>query len=104
MMLVAPPEEVLAENGRHVRLGRKLGQGGEGAIYELADQPELVAKIFHTPLPPLKAGKIRAMVTLRSPALDRLTAWPIELLSLPTGEAIGLTMRNGRPKSSASSR
>ena len=84
---------MLAEDGRRVRLGRKLGQGGEGAIYELVDQPELVAKIFHhAAAAEQRAEKIRAMVAARSPALDRLTAWPIELLSLPTGEPIGLTM------------
>ena len=60
-MLIAAPEAVLAEDGRRVRLGRKLGQGGEGAIYEIVDQPELVAKIFHVPLSPSRAGKIRAM-------------------------------------------
>ena len=91
-MLIAAPEAVLAEDGRRVRLGRKLGQGGEGAIYEIVDQPELVAKIFHVPLSPSRAEKIRAMIAARSPALDRLTAWPIELLSLPTGEPVGLTM------------
>lgn len=92
MMLIAAPEEVLAADGRRVRVGRKLGQGGEGAIYGLADQPDLVAKIFHVPLSPNRVEKIRAMIAVRSPALDRLTAWPIELLSLPTGEAVGLTM------------
>jgi DNA-binding helix-hairpin-helix protein with protein kinase domain len=91
-MIIAPPAEVLAESGRRVRLGRKLGQGGEGSIYELTDQPDLVAKIFHAPLAPLRAEKIRAMVASRNPALDRLTAWPIELLSLPSGEPVGLTM------------
>ena len=75
-----------------MRLGRKLGQGGEGAIYELVDQPGLVAKIFHVPLTPLRAEKIRAMVACAARRSTALTAWPIELLSLPTGEPIGLTM------------
>ena len=92
MMLITAPEAVLAEDGRRVRLGRKLGQGGEGAIYEIVDQPELVAKIFHVPLSPSRAEKIRAMIATRSAALDRLTAWPIELLTLPSGEPVGLTM------------
>jgi DNA-binding helix-hairpin-helix protein with protein kinase domain len=91
-MIVTAPTEVLGESGRRVRLGRQLGQGGEGAIYELADQPELVAKIFHVPLAPLRAEKIRVMAASRTPALDRLTAWPIDLLSLPGGAPIGLTM------------
>src|ERR1700743_3014503 len=91
-MIVSPPEAVLAESGRPGRLGRRGGQGGEGGVCEVVEQPGLVAKTFHVPLSPVRAEKIRAMVAGRNPALDRLTAWPIELLSLPTGAPVGLLM------------
>jgi DNA-binding helix-hairpin-helix protein with protein kinase domain len=88
----APLQEVVEGTGKRVRLGRKLGQGGEGAVYELEGQPGMLAKIFHQPMPQSRAEKIRAMVLARTPALERLTAWPLELLSLPDGKPIGLKM------------
>jgi DNA-binding helix-hairpin-helix protein with protein kinase domain len=84
--------EVVEGTGKVVRLGRKLGQGGEGAVYELEGQPGVLAKIFHQPIPQSRAEKIRVMVSARTPALERLTAWPLELLSLPDGKPIGLKM------------
>jgi DNA-binding helix-hairpin-helix protein with protein kinase domain len=92
MSVGLPLQEVVEANGMRVRLGTKLGQGGEGAIHELEGRPGVVAKIFHQPLPQQRAEKIRAMVALRTPALEKLTAWPIELLSLPGGQPIGVKM------------
>lgn len=87
-----PVQEVVEADGTRVRLGARLGQGGDGAIYELEGQPDTVARIFHQPLPEQRAQKIRTMAALRRPALERLTAWPIGLLSLPGGQAIGVKM------------
>ncbi len=92
MSVVSPGQEVVEADGTWVRLGTRLGQGGEGAIYELEGRPGVVAKIFHQPLREARADKIRAMVALRTPALEGLTAWPIELLSLPGGQPIGVKM------------
>lgn len=84
--------EILEQDGRRGRLGPKIGQGGEGAVYELEGRPGLVAKIFHQPPTAARADKIHAMATARTTALDRLTAWPTGLLMAATGEPIGLTM------------
>src|SRR5258708_6387778 len=84
--------EILEQDGRRGRLGPKIGQGGEGAVYALEGRPGMVAKIFHQPLSAARAAKIRAMAAARTPALDRLTAWPTGLLMAPTGEPIGLAM------------
>ena len=92
MSAVLPLPEVVESDGTRVRLGTWLGQGGEGAIYELEGRPGVVAKIFHQPLPEQRAEKIRAMVASRTPALEKLTAWPLGLLSLPGGQPIGVKM------------
>ena len=84
--------DVVDASGRSVRLGKKLGQGGEGSVYEVLAEPAIVAKIYHRPPTPIRAEKIRAMVARRTEQIDKLTAWPIELLSLRSGEPIGLTM------------
>jgi DNA-binding helix-hairpin-helix protein with protein kinase domain len=88
----APPPVVVDAEGRVLRLGRKLGQGGEGAVFELEGEPGIAAKIHHQPLTPLRAEKIRVMAGMRTAQIDRLAAWPTNLLSLPSGVPIGLTM------------
>jgi len=84
--------EIFDDGGRPVRLAARLGQGGEGTVYEIEGRPGVVAKIFHQALPAARAEKVRAMVSVRTPSLDRLTAWPTGLLSARTGQAVGLTM------------
>lgn len=91
-MTVQRPYEVFDADGRHVRLGTRLGQGGEGAVYEVASNDNTVAKIYHHPLTAERAEKIRAMLAMKSDVIGALTAWPITLLSRRTGEAIGLVM------------
>jgi DNA-binding helix-hairpin-helix protein with protein kinase domain len=84
--------ELVAADGRTVRLGGRLGQGGEGTVFELEGEPLLVAKIYRGPLSPERVDKIGAMIRQRSASMDAVTAWPVELLALPTGEPIGLSM------------
>ncbi len=86
------PPVVVDGSGRMLRLGRKLGQGGEGAVFELEGEPTLAAKIHHQPLTPLRAEKIRVMAGMRTEKIDGLAAWPTNLLSLPSGIPIGLIM------------
>ena len=92
MTAAAPPPIVVDSDGRVLRLGRKLGQGGEGAVFELEGEPGIAAKIHHQPLTPLRAEKIRVMAGMRTDQIDKLAAWPTNLLSLPSGIPIGLTM------------
>lgn len=91
-MSVQRPQEVFDVYGRHIRLGARLGQGGEGAVYEIASNDNTVAKIYHNPLTSERAEKIRAMMAMRAEPMGTLTAWPITLLSRRTGEAVGLVM------------
>jgi DNA-binding helix-hairpin-helix protein with protein kinase domain len=92
MIAAAPPPIVIDGDGRVLRLGRKLGQGGEGVVFELEGEPGVAAKIHHRPLTRLHAEKIRVMAGMRTDQLGRLAAWPTNLLSLPSGVPVGLTM------------
>jgi DNA-binding helix-hairpin-helix protein with protein kinase domain len=63
-----------------VVLGRELARGGEGAIHEVANQPDELAKLYLKPPSPDHARKLHAMVGLQSTALRALAAWPSEVL------------------------
>lgn len=84
--------EVLDESKRPVRLGPVVGQGGEGAVYEITTQANAVAKVYHKPLSNDRAAKIAAMITMQSEALSKLAAWPQGLLLDRSGKPIGLVM------------
>jgi DNA-binding helix-hairpin-helix protein with protein kinase domain len=75
-----------------VRLGALLGQGGEGAVYELATDRNVAAKIFSQPLSTEKTEKIRVMVGMHNSRLEKLTAWPHGILTRRSGETVGLLM------------
>ena len=61
-------------SGRPVNLGQVIGQGGEGAVYEITTHPGLVAKIYHKPLEAERAAKIRAMASMSNDGLTKLTS------------------------------
>ena len=80
-------------SGQLIRLGKKLGAGGEGAVFELQGDPQLVAKIYHRPLSDDAAAKLRAMISLATPELTRFAALPMATLSqLRNGPVAGILM------------
>ena len=75
-----------------VSLGRELGRGGEGVVFEIPGEPDLVAKIYHAPPPQEKADKLLAMLQMATPKVLSLTAWPRDVLRGPDGRVQGLVM------------
>jgi two-component sensor histidine kinase len=67
-------------SGQPIRVGARLGAGGEGSVHEIDGRPDTVAKIYHKPFTSERAQKIVAMASLSSPALQRATAWPSGIL------------------------
>jgi DNA-binding helix-hairpin-helix protein with protein kinase domain len=66
--------------GRPLALGKELGSGGEGAVFEIVGDPARVAKIYHRPISPEKAEKLRAMARLASEDLTTFASWPLAVL------------------------
>jgi DNA-binding helix-hairpin-helix protein with protein kinase domain len=65
-------------------LGKQFGRGGEGAVFEVEGQPTLLAKVYHKrPLADEQVAKLSAMVSVWSPALETIAAWPKALLFDP---------------------
>jgi DNA-binding helix-hairpin-helix protein with protein kinase domain/Flp pilus assembly protein TadD len=81
-------QQLYNSEGKPVTLGRKLGQGGEGAVLEVSSQSDLVAKVYHNAAAPEKAAKLSAMVKLKTERLLTLSAWPIDTLHEKSGGAI----------------
>jgi DNA-binding helix-hairpin-helix protein with protein kinase domain len=79
--------------GRAISLGTQLGSGGEGAVFELANDKESVAKVYHKPISDLKADKLRCMAALHSPEVRQYAAWPASTLhDRPSGRVVGIIM------------
>lgn len=66
--------------GRQIQLGRKLGSGGEGGVYEVPGEPDVAAKIYHRPVAPRKAEKLVAMAGCATADLLKISAWPTDTL------------------------
>ncbi|HZS04935.1 MAG TPA: hypothetical protein VFD58_08885 [Blastocatellia bacterium] len=75
-------------------LGRRIGGGGEGKVYEIHGSDDLVAKIYHEPPPVEKAEKLVALARLGTERLFRLSAWPVDVLrDKPGGQVTGFVMK-----------
>jgi DNA-binding helix-hairpin-helix protein with protein kinase domain len=86
------PPEVIDGTGQTVRLGTVVGQGGEGAVWDIPARPDLVAKVYHQPLSVPRAQKIALMSNLASDELRKYTSWPASILRNKAGIAVGLLM------------
>src|SRR5262245_23231162 len=77
-----------------IRLGRRIGTGAEGEVYEIQDKSDLVAKIYHQPPPPEKAEKLVVLSRLGNERLFNLSAWPVDVLRDASGGAVvGFVMK-----------
>ncbi len=66
--------------GRPVELGKTLGRGGEGAVFEITGRPGFVAKVYHQPISADKALKLEGMARQAHPSLLEIAAWPVDIL------------------------
>ncbi len=79
--------------GNRLTLGRKLAEGGEGAIYEVEERPDLVAKLYLQKPDRDRVTKLRAMSSVSNADLLKIAAWPIATLTAKNGgETVGFTM------------
>lgn len=63
-----------------VVLGRELGRGGEGSVYEVPTLPHQVAKIYRKPADSKKQAKLSFMASSVNTRLLNYVAWPQETL------------------------
>ena len=69
-------------NGNRLVLGKKIGSGGEGDVFDIASSGrKLVAKIYHKPLAIEKQEKLRLMVRGCNAELKGISAWPADTIS-----------------------
>jgi DNA-binding helix-hairpin-helix protein with protein kinase domain len=77
-----------------IQLGRRIGAGAEGEVYEIHDKDDLVAKVYHEPPPPENAEKLVVLSRLGNERLFNLSAWPVTTLSdTPNGDVAGFVMK-----------
>lgn len=81
-------------SGQRVSLGKELGTGGEGVVYDAPMYgPDFVAKIYHHPLSPNRQTKLLAMVEGGNDSLRKIAAWPVDALyAAPRGSVCGFVM------------
>lgn len=91
-MSVQANQEMLDASGSVIRIGKLIGQGGEGAVYEVVAAANRVAKIYHNAISPNRARKIEVMALLYSDVIARVAAWPTGLLTTKARQPIGLLM------------
>lgn len=81
--------DMFDSSGRRVSLGKKVGTGGEGTVYEVpALGNDIVAKIYHKEVYPEKQAKLRSMVKAGDESLRKIAAWPKETLHMGAGGQI----------------
>lgn len=83
----------VTSKGAPTQIGRELGRGGEGSVFEVPALPSQVAKIYHKPQDQKKQDKLRFMAESADQQLLSYVAWPQETLHHARGgPVIGFLM------------
>lgn len=84
---------LFTSKGMPVVLGRELGKGGEGAVFEVPTLNNQVAKLYHKVPDTKKQAKLSFMASTVDAQLLSYVAWPQETLHLsPCGPIVGFLM------------
>lgn len=78
--------------GRPVRLGSRVGKGGEGEVFVLADRPHEAVKLYSVP-DARRREKIEAMISAGLAGSSDLVAFPLAVVHGKGGVFAGFTMR-----------
>ncbi len=73
-------------------LGARLGKGGEGEVYALANRPSQAVKIYTGSDLQDRHEKVRAMVDAGLATRTSLVAFPLEVVTDKRGQFVGFTM------------
>lgn len=85
------PLHLYADN-RPLRLGKRIGKGGEGEVFTLADSPDLAIKIYSHP-DGFREAKIAAMIAASLASKSNLVAFPLAMVRNQGGAFVGFSMR-----------
>lgn len=93
-MSLAMGSNIYGDDGSTYRLAREIGKGGQGAVWSLDGNANLVAKFYHNGFTDEDVAKLSAMCRLKNDALTSVAAWPLTLLKgTKSGKPQGLLMR-----------
>ncbi|PYE52731.1 hypothetical protein [Deinococcus yavapaiensis] len=79
-------------SGSALALGRLLGRGGEGSVYEVASRPEEVVKLYERRPSERDARKIALMTRAVTPELVDVGAWPLGSVHDASGVPVGVRL------------
>src|SRR5438128_202066 len=72
---------------------RPLGKGGEGTVYEISGQPDLVLKIYPDKLDAAKIHKLELMASFTHAKVKEYAAWPLDTVTDSKGYTVGFVMK-----------
>ncbi len=87
----APGARLLSAEGP-VRLGPRIGRGGEGEVFAVDGAPALAAKLYRPEIAAERVDKIEAMATAGLSDAMRLVAYPVAALRAHDGRFAGFLM------------
>jgi DNA-binding helix-hairpin-helix protein with protein kinase domain len=87
------PATVQTSLGRTFHLAKQIGQGGEGAIYETREQPDVALKLYWPNKAEGRRDKISAMASAQWYKTNSFVTFPIDILLSPTGAFLGFIMK-----------
>jgi DNA-binding helix-hairpin-helix protein with protein kinase domain len=82
------PKSLSTSSGATIQIGRELGAGGEGSVYEVPGLADQVAKLYHTPPDRAKQAKLSFMAAHSDAQLLSYVAWPLQTLHATSGGPI----------------
>ena len=96
-MVNAIPMVVKNSQGVIRHLGKKLAEGGEGAVYPVLNNPDVLVKCYHQDIIAQRGQslqhKIDTMVSMRNSMEDMPIVWPRLKVYSENGKWIGYAMR-----------
>jgi DNA-binding helix-hairpin-helix protein with protein kinase domain len=87
------PPILRSSRGEEIRLGRQIGEGGEGRIFEAQGRDEIAVKFYRPDKAAARRDKVGAMVASAWSKTNSLVAYPIDALYTSAGAFVGFTMR-----------